>query len=184
MAPDFFAEVRHSHHAAMTKSLDVIEAIDESWYVLTGRRCGGLLEVTGDSKARIGILAMGSTFGTIETGMLHAEPGTETARLLKLRAYRPFPVDALRAACEGLDHLIVIDRAISAGLGGVVGTEVAAVLAGVPGAPRIHNHALGLGGRDIPETIYSDLIATISDPDAPTFSVFDADPEKLNPEDR
>ncbi|MBT8476927.1 MAG: pyruvate ferredoxin oxidoreductase, partial [Alphaproteobacteria bacterium] len=111
-------------------------------------------------------------------------PDTGPARLLKLRAYRPFPAEALRKAAEGLDHLIVIDRAISPGMGGIVGTEVAAVLADVPGAPRIHNHALGLGGRDIPETIYADLMATISDPDAPAFSVFDADPEKLDPEDR
>ncbi|NNF70867.1 MAG: pyruvate ferredoxin oxidoreductase [Rhodobacteraceae bacterium] len=184
VAPDFFAEVRHSHHAAMIKALDVIEEIDREWHAFTGRRCGGLLEVTGDPDAKIGILAMGSTFGTIETGMEHAGPDTGSARLLKLRAYRPFPAEALRKAAEGLDHLIVIDRAISPGMGGIVGTEVAAVLADVPGAPRIHNHALGLGGRDIPETIYADLMATISDPDAPAFSVFDADPEKLDPEDR
>jgi pyruvate ferredoxin oxidoreductase alpha subunit len=50
------------------------------------------------------------------------------------------------------------------------------------GAPKIHNHALGLGGRDIPETIYADLLAAIKDPDAPL--VLDADMAKLAPEDR
>ncbi len=54
----------------------------------------------------------------------------------------------------------------------------------MPDAPKIHNHALGLGGRDIPETIYADLLAAIRDPDAPAFSVFDADLNKLAPEDR
>ncbi len=48
--------------------------------------------------------------------------------------------------------------------------------------PKIHNHALGLGGRDIPETIYADLIEAIKDPDAPL--IFDADMAKLAPEDR
>ena len=52
------------------------------------------------------------------------------------------------------------------------------------GAPRVSNHALGLGGRDIPETIYADLMATVHDPDAPAFSIFDAEMEKLAPEDR
>lgn len=184
VTPDFFAEVRHSHHAATIKALDVIEAVDHAWGSLTGRTCGGLLEVVGDPEAKIGILAMGSTFGTLEAGMQHAAPEIGPARLIKLRAYRPFPAAALRSACAGLDHLIVIDRAISPGLGGIVGTEVAAVLAEMPGAPQIHNHALGLGGRDVPETIYADLLATISDSDAPTFSVFDADLEKLDPEDR
>ena len=184
VAPDHFAEVRHSHHAAMLQALDVIEEIDASWKTLTGRACGGLLSVTGPADARIGILAMGSTVGTLEAGMQNAADDIGPARLIKLRAFRPFPAEALRAACEGLDHLIVIDRAISPGLGGVVGTEVAATLADVPGAPRIHNHALGLGGRDIPETIYADLMAAVADPDAPAFSVFDADLEKLAPEDR
>lgn len=184
VSPDFFAEVRHSHHAAMLKALDVIEAVDASWGDLTGRPCGGLLTVSGDPAAKIGILAMGSTVGTLEEGRAHAGADVPPARIIKLRAFRPFPAEALRAACEGLDHLIVIDRAISPGMGGIVGTEVAAVLADVPGAPRIHNHALGLGGRDIPETIYTDLLAAIADPDAPAFSVFDADLEKLEPEDR
>ena len=69
-------------------------------------------------------------------------------------------------------------------VGGIVGNEVAAALCGVENAPRIHNHALGLGGRDIPETVYADLLAAIEKPDAPPFSVFDADLDKLVPEDR
>ncbi|MBM1218740.1 pyruvate ferredoxin oxidoreductase [Ponticoccus sp. SC2-23] len=184
VSPDFFAEVRHSHHAAMIRALDVIETVDDDWHAMTGRRGGGLVEVAGDPEAKIGILAMGSTFGTLETGMEHAGAQAGRARLIKLRAFRPFPAAALRAACAGLEHLIVIDRAISPGLGGVVGTEVAAVLAGAPDAPRIHNHALGLGGRDIPETIYADLMTAVADPDGPAFSVFDADLTKLDPEDR
>lgn len=184
VAPDFFAEVRHSHHSAMEQALDVIKATDRDWEALTGRACGGLLEVSGDPDAKVGILAMGSTVGTLAEGMTHFGDTAGMARLIKLRAFRPFPVDELRAATKGLDHLIVIDRAISPGLGGIVGTEVAAVLAGQPKAPRIQNHALGLGGRDIPETIYADLMASIADADAPSFSVFDADMDKLAPEDR
>lgn len=184
VSPEFFPEVRHSHHAAMVAALDVIEATDTDWAELTGRACGGLLEVTGDPDARIGILSMGSTHGTIEAGMEAAAGEVEGARLIKLRAFRPFPAEALRKACDGLDHLVVIDRAISPGLGGIVGTEVAATLADVPGAPRLHNHALGLGGRDIPETIFADLMAAVADPDTPAFSVFDADLQKLDPEDR
>ncbi|MCR8547387.1 pyruvate ferredoxin oxidoreductase [Salipiger sp. P9] len=182
VTPDYFPEIRHAHHAAMEKALPVIEATDRDWEASFGRACGGLLTVEGDAGARVGILAMGSTVGTLRAGM--AEPGAAPARLITLRAFRPFPAKALRDAARGLDHLIVIDRAISPGAGGVVGLEVAAALAGHPDMPRLHNHALGLGGRDIPETIYADLIAAIEDTDAPGFSVFDADLSKLAPEDR
>ncbi|MGR3661395.1 MAG: pyruvate ferredoxin oxidoreductase [Paracoccaceae bacterium] len=184
VSPDYFTEVRHSHHAAMLKALDIIEDTDADFADLTGRASGGLLTVEGDLTAKIGILALGSTIGTLRTGMAHFSDEAGPARLIKLRSFRPFPADALRAAVKGLEHLIVIDRAISPGLGGIVGTEVAAVLASMDNAPRIHNHALGLGGRDIPETIYRDLLEAIAKPDAPAFSIFDVDLEKLPPEDR
>ena len=184
VTPDFYSEVRYSHQSAMTKALAVIEQADADWQALTGRASGGLLTVEGDANAKVGVLAMGSTVGTLQAGMDRSGPEAGTARLIKLRAFRPFPAASLREACKGLDHLIVIDRAISPGLGGIVGTEVAAALYGAERAPRIHNHALGLGGRDIPKSIFADLMASIKDPDAPAFSVFDADMAKLPLEDR
>lgn len=179
--PGYFAEVRHSHHSAMLRALAVIEDTDRDWEMAAGRACGGLLTVEGDANAAVGIVAMGSTVGTLRAGMAH-HPGAGSAKLIKLRAFRPFPAEALKRAVDGLDHLIVIDRAISPGLGGILGTEIAAVLADVPNAPKIHNHALGLGGRDIPETIFADLLEAVKDPDAPL--ILDADMAKLAPEDQ
>lgn len=184
VTPEYFAEIRHAHHAAMARALPVIEAADRDWAALTGRATGGLLAVEGDPEADVAIVAMGSTVGTLRAGMAADAGRAGPARLLNLRAFRPFPAEALRAALAGVKHLIVIDRAISPGLGGIVGAEVAAALYDMPDRPRLHNHALGLGGRDIPETIYADLLAAIKDPDAPAFSVFDADLAKLAPEDR
>ncbi|MDJ0686491.1 MAG: pyruvate ferredoxin oxidoreductase [Alphaproteobacteria bacterium] len=184
VTPDFFPEVRHSHHSAMQKALATIEQADADFESAFGRASGGLLTVEGDPEAKIGLVAMGSTVGTMRAGMAHFQAEAGPARLINLRAYRPFPSQALRDAVRGLDHLIVIDRAISPGLGGILGSEVAAVLSSAPDAPRILNVALGLGGRDIPETLYPDLLAAVRDPDAPAFSVFDADLKKLAPEDR
>lgn len=184
VTPEYFPEVRHSHHSAMQKALEVIESIDADFEKSFGRAAGGLLTVEGSAEAKIGIIAMGSTVGTMRAGMADFADEAGLARLIALRSFRPFPARALCEAVRGLDHLIVIDRAISPGLGGVLGVEVAAALAGMGGAPRVSNHALGLGGRDIPETIYVDLMAAVRDPDAPTFSIFDAEMEKIAPEDR
>ena len=182
--PGYFAEMRHSHHSAMHKAIKVIQDVDTEFAKAFGRESGGLLTVEGDKDARVGILALGSTIGTLRTGMQHFGEDAGQARLIKLRTFRPFPAAALRKAVKGLDTIIVIDRAISPGLGGIVGTEVAAVLASMPDAPRVLNYALGLGGRDIPETIYKRLMQAAQDPDAPRFSVFDVDLGKLPPEDR
>ena len=182
--PNWFAEMRHSHHAAMGKALPVIAELDAEYERLTGRAAGGLLTVEGRTEAKVGILAMGSVVGTLRAGIADFAAEAGPARLIKLRAFRPFPARALRDAVTGLETLVVIDRAITPGLGGVVGTEVAAVLSGMAGSPRVLNYALGLGGRDIPEDVYPRLMRAAAQPDAPRFAVFDADPEKLEPEDR
>jgi len=183
VTPDFFTEVRHAHHIALQNALGVIEKTDQSFAETFGRTSGGLLTVEGGEDAKIGILAMGSTVGTLREGhRRHPEAGA--AKIINLRTFRPFPAAAIRLAVQGLDHLIVIDRAISPGLGGIVGTEVAAALYGMQNPPRIHNHALGLGGRDIPETIFADLLEAVANPDAPVFSILDVEIDKLAPEDR
>ena len=183
VTPDFFTEVRQAHHTAMQNALEVIERTDSSFAETFGRASGGLLTVEGEEDAKIGILAMGSTIGTLREGhRRHPEAGA--AKIITLRTFRPFPAEAIRQAAAGLDHLIVIDRAISPGLGGIVGTEVAAALLSAKNPPRLHNHALGLGGRDIPETIFADLLDSVTKPDTPGFSIFDLIPENLAPEDR
>ncbi len=182
--PNYFPEVRHSHHAAMGKALAKIEEIDKAYAKTFGRASGGLLTVEGDKKAKVGIIGMGSVIGTMLAGMDEYSGDVGTARIIKLRSYRPFPAKALREAVKGLDKLIVIDRAISPGLGGVLGTEVSAVLSTLDGGPKVYNYALGLGGRDIPETMYRDLLKTIEKKSAPRFAILDADLDKLPPEDR
>ncbi|GKY89453.1 transketolase C-terminal domain-containing protein [Sinisalibacter aestuarii] len=182
--PNFFPEVRHSHHAAMGKALAKIEEIDAAFAKVFGRESGGLLTVEGDKKARVGILAMGSVVGTMLAGYEDFKDEVGPARIIKLRSFRPFPAKALRKAVKGLDKLVVIDRAISPGMGGVLGTEVSAVLSTMDKAPKVYNYALGLGGRDIPENMYRDLLKLVEDKKAPRFAVLDADLEKLAPEDR
>jgi pyruvate ferredoxin oxidoreductase alpha subunit len=113
---------------------------------------------------------------------VHPELGP--TKLIKLRAFRPFPVDALQQACAGLRHLIVVERALSLGGGGIVGVEVRAALTEISDAPQVHNVAVGLGGRDIPLDIYPRLLAAIDGKQPVRFSIFDADLDKLPEEDR
>ncbi len=181
VTPDFYAEARHSHHAAMNAALTEIESVDRDWEAAIGRSCGGLLTTDGPDDAETVILAMGSITGTLAEAM--DEAGSDV-KLITLRAFRPFPVDALRAAVAGAKDLVVVDRSLSPGLGGVVGNEIRAILGAVPDAPRIHNVAVGLGGRDVPMDLLPRLIA-VAGRDAPEhFEILDADLAKLPEEDR
>jgi len=104
--------------------------------------------------------------------------------LIKLRSFRPFPTETLKAACKDLDNVIVLERALSPGSGGIIGLEVLAALSELPTPPRVHNFAAGLGGRDIPLEILPKLLSVLTEPNEGRFKIIDVDLEKLPVEDR
>ncbi len=66
-----------------------------------------------------------------------------------LRAYRPFPREAIRAALAGRQVCLVFDKAVSYGHEGPICSDVRGALAGVAGAPPVFGAIAGLGGRDV-----------------------------------
>ncbi len=183
VSPAYFTEVRYTHHTALEQALPEIEAADAEWADVCGRSSGGLVQVVREGDSGIGILAIGSVVGTFAdaAGQYDDLPA---ARLLRLRCFRPFPQAALRDACRGLSDLVVVERALSPGAGGIVGTEVRAALGGMPDAPRIHNVAVGLGGRDVPLELYPRLMDVARAERETGFAILDLEPEKLPEEAR
>ena len=183
VSPEYFTEARHSHHAALLKSQEEIIAADRAWAEVSGREWGGLIHVDGPPDAHIGILALGSVLGTLaEARDTYSE--TPPVRLLKLRSFRPFPIDALQQACEGLTDLVVLERALSPGAGAIVGAEVRSALSELAEPPRVHSYAVGLGGRDVPMNIYPRLLQSITEGTPSRFRIFDVELERLPEQDR
>lgn len=184
VGPDHFTEVRHSHHQALLRSKDEIIAADRDWQALTGRAGGGLLTVEGPEDARTAVLALGSIVGTLRDAM-DLFPQRRKVKLIKLRSFRPFPVEALREACAGLKDLVVLERAVSPGLGGIVATEVRAALSAMKKPPRVLGFAVGLGGRDVPLETYPRLMEALGE-EAPAegFRILDVEPDRLPAEER
>ncbi len=157
VGPEHYTEVRAQLHGDLEASEAEIIKTDADWADLVGRRAGGLLKIDGPHTAKIGVLTLGSVYGTLQEAARELLPDTPL-RLMALRCFRPFPVRALREAVDGLSDLIVLERAIGPGAGGILATEVRAALAGLRGAPRVHGAVAGLGGRDIPLEILPRLL--------------------------
>jgi len=178
VSPDFFTEARYSHHAALLDAIPVIENAARTWQEISGRTQYALLGSDGPEDARIGILTLGSISGTLEAARDQYSDLPAT-RLLTLRCFRPFPADALRAACRGLSDLVVVERAISPGSGGIVGAEIRAALSEMEDAPRVHNFSVGLGGRDVPMDIYPRLHEALQNGSGLPYAVLDLIPDRL-----
>jgi len=159
VTPDYYTEARHSHHQALLNAQAEIVSADQDWFAISGRKCGGLLSVEGPEQAKTAILTIGSVLGTLREALEEFPPG-QPVKLIKLRSFRPFPAETLKAACKELDDVIVLERALSPGSGGIIGLEVLAALSELPKPPRVHNFAAGLGGRDIPLEILPTLLST------------------------
>jgi pyruvate ferredoxin oxidoreductase alpha subunit len=98
---------------------------------------------------QIAVIAMGSVLGTLEAVVPHLRADGVDVHLIGLGAFRPFPSRALAHAIGQASRVVVFDRAIQVGVGGVLSGAVRRAMKGSP-AP-LHSVVAGLGGRPITE---------------------------------
>jgi pyruvate ferredoxin oxidoreductase alpha subunit len=156
--PDYYYELRRQQTAAMEAALPVLDDVADELERLSGRRYGAV-ERYGLDGARSAIVAMGSTAGTIKD-VVDELPGFG---LLRVGAFRPFPVERVAEALAGVERVVVLDRADSPGGAPPLYAEVAAALYG--SGVRLEGHVYGLGGRELhPSDIREILVG-----DAPAY---------------
>jgi pyruvate/2-oxoacid:ferredoxin oxidoreductase alpha subunit len=144
-----YMEIRAHHHRALLDALDVIPAVDADYGAAVGRTWGGLTWEHLLDDAEVVLVAAGSlgTQLTLVAETLRAE-GVK-AGVLGIRAYRPFPVEALRGKLSGRHLALVFDKALSYGYEGPICSDLRGSLLGVEGAPAVFGAVCGLGGRDV-----------------------------------
>jgi pyruvate ferredoxin oxidoreductase alpha subunit len=64
-----------------------------------------------------------------------------------ISSFRPFPLEQVRAALAGAQRVVVLEKALAVGIGGIVSANVRMALAGI----QLHGYTViaGLGGRPI-----------------------------------
>ena len=144
-----YMEIRASHHAGLLEALDVIPEVDAEYGAAIGRSWGGLTWEHMLDDAELVLVAAGSlaTQLTVAAETLRSE-GIK-AGVLGVRAYRPFPVAALRAKLAGRKGALVFDKALSYGYEGPICTDLRAAMCGEPDAPLVWGAMCGLGGREV-----------------------------------
>jgi len=147
--PEIYAEQKKAHDHALWNSMPVIlEAWDELADV-TGRKYSPV-ELYKTEGAETLILAMGSICETASLAVDSMREEGKKVGLVRLRLWRPLPVEGLRKALAGAKDVVVLDRAISPGSANApVTSEIRALMYHEPDRPKIHCMIAGLGGRDV-----------------------------------
>jgi pyruvate ferredoxin oxidoreductase alpha subunit len=148
VGPEAFEEVRYLAHARQLSALDRISELGEEFAEAFGRDSGGLVRPYRSADADVVVVAMGSVLGTIKDVVDALRDRGHRIGALGITSFRPFPVDAVRAALAAAQRVVVVEKAFSVGFGGVLSTDVALALSGLPSS--VATVVAGLGGRPIP----------------------------------
>ena len=160
--PDVFMELRHATQAAMDEALSLIPKAGQEFGDLTGRRYG-LVDAYRTEGAEILLVTMGTIATTAEAAVDQLREGGIAAGVVRLRVFRPFPADELVRKVGGAKKLVVLDRNISLGSGGILASELHAALAARDLTPPIWTYIAGIGGRDVTP---DDILGAFQDADA------------------
>ncbi|MCX7714433.1 MAG: pyruvate ferredoxin oxidoreductase [Clostridia bacterium] len=159
--PAYYFEHKRQQAEAMKNAKRVILEVSEEFYKLTGRKYG-LFEEYKMEDAEVAIVLLNSTAGTAKAVVDELRSKGVKAGLIKIRVFRPFPVDEIVAALKGLKAVAVMDKADGFnGAGGPLFTDITSALYGKADV-KVINYIYGLGGRDVRtddiEVVYDELL--------------------------
>lgn len=169
VGPEAFMEVRYLMHAKQRLALEAIPRIAGEFEGSFGRASGGLVRGYRLEDAETVVVALGSVLGTIEDVVDELRDRGERIGALAVRTFRPYPLEAVRAALADASRVVVVEKAFAVGVGGIVGQNVRLALSGLD--IEVCDVIAGLGGRPIT----SSSLRRILTRDLPALSFLDLD---------
>lgn len=144
--PEHFIYFKKQQDEAMKKALETIRKVNREYSSISGRLYGnGLIESVNLEGKDSALITLGSVAGTARALLEKMGIG-----LIRIKSLRPFPLEELKKACQGLKSIGVLEKDISLGCNGALYNEVRSALYGlVDNRPKISGFIAGLGGRDI-----------------------------------
>ncbi|HOJ52534.1 MAG TPA: transketolase C-terminal domain-containing protein [Syntrophales bacterium] len=147
--PDIYMETMKAKDVALINAKKTIIKIWNEWAKLFGREYRPV-ESYKAKDAEVLIVTMGSMGETASVAVDEMRKAGKKVGLIKIKLWRPFPVEEFKAAVRGCKTIAVMDRALSfGGAGGPVATELKSLFYHDKDRPRIADFIMGLGGRDV-----------------------------------
>ncbi len=158
--PEVYSELRKQLEDAIQASLPVIEEHWDGFAEQFGRSYKPV-ETDFMDDAEVALVTMGSIGETAYTAVKEMREAGQKVGLIRIRLWRPFPVEAFMEAASTVDNLIIMDRSLSyGGAGGPVATELRALMSGRKNMPATASYIIGLGGRDVTRGDFKEMVGS------------------------
>ena len=161
VGPEAFMEVKYLAHAKQMQALELIPEIAEDFKDAFGRDSGGLVRSYRTEDAETIVVALGSVLGTIKDTVDDLREQGVKIGVVGIKSFRPFPLEAARSALGHAQRVLVLEKALAVGIGGIVSANLRMALAGIQ--LRGYTAIAGLGGRPITKAslhgLFTDAVA-------------------------
>jgi pyruvate ferredoxin oxidoreductase alpha subunit len=144
---DKHMELRYLAHAKQSVAVKAIRQVAAEFRADFGRRSGGIMTTHQIYAAKLGVIGLGSTFEAITAAVDELRTHGVSIGAVGLRAFRPFPAPDVTSTLLHCQRVVIVERAIAVGIGGVVSTELRAALSRLP--VQTYTVIAGLGDRTI-----------------------------------
>jgi pyruvate ferredoxin oxidoreductase alpha subunit len=147
VGPEAFTEVRYLAHAKQMQALELIPQHAAEFREIFGRDTGGLVRAYRTEDAETIVVALGSVLGTIKDTVDEMRDQGHRIGALGIVSFRPFPLAEVRRILQNAKRVVVLEKSLAVGIGGIVAANVRMALSGV----HLHGYTViaGLGGRPI-----------------------------------
>jgi len=124
VGPEAFMEVRYLAHAKQMQALERIPQLAKEFNTIFGRDTGGLVHTYKSEDAETIVVAMGSVLGTIKDTIDEMRTSGVKICVLGITSYRPFPLEEVRQALQNAKRVVVLEKSMAVGIGGILSTDV------------------------------------------------------------
>jgi len=162
--PEYFLEFRYKIQKAMEQVPEIAKKVNDEFRSRFGRGYAAI-ERYGKEDAEILLITSGTVTSTSRMVIPKLIGKGVSVAGIKIKRFRPFPSKEIYEEIKGAKKLAVIDRNLSAGVGGIFAQELRASLYSKEERPQVFGFISGLGGRDItPELIEEAIQYTVKYP--------------------
>lgn len=168
---DHYFEMRYKVYENMERAGRLLVEAGEEFGEVLGRTYTPLEGFMLDDAEYV-LVSAGAMTSNIRQAVRDMRERGIKAGLLRVIAFRPFPIAEIRRVLAGRKKVAVLDRNMSPGHSGIFAQEIRSALLDEPDSPPVFGYIVGIGGRDVRVETGEEVMADLLTREEPEMALF------------